>query len=89
MKFEYDKKHGRMVGVKTILLSKTEIEKLGGIVPSDRHVNPGTGYIPERDVMRVKTLASRYDVTVSKLGSPYDAGIGGFLYRFERTVKIS
>ena len=89
MKFEYDKKHGRIVGVRTTTLSKTEIEKLGGIVPSNRHVNPGTGYIPERDVMRVKTLASRYDVTVSRLGVPYDREIGGFLYRFERTVRMA
>ncbi len=87
MRFEYDRKNGRMVGVKTQYLSKSEIERLGGVIPGNRHVSPGTGYIPEHDVMRVKSLAGRYDVTVTRLAG-YDAEIGGNLFRFERTVTI-
>ena len=80
MRFEYDRKNGRMVGRKTQCLSRREIERLGGIVPDNRHVNPGTAYVPDSDIMRVKVLAGRYD--------GYDREIGGSLYRFERTITI-
>ena len=76
-----------MVGTRTSILSKSEIERLGGIVPDDRHMNPGTGYIPEKDVSRVKILANRYDIDVQRLNG-YDREIGGHLYRFERTITI-
>lgn len=87
MRFEYDRKNGRMVGRKTQCLSRREIERLGGIVPDNRHVNPGTAYVPDSDIMRVKVLAGRYDVTVTRLAG-YDREIGGSLYRFERTITI-
>ena len=87
MRFEYDRKNGRMVGVKTQNLSKSEIERLGGVIPDNRHVNPGTGYVPDSEVARVKILASRYDVTMTRLAG-YDREIGGNLYRFERTITI-
>ena len=87
MRFEYDRKNSRMVGRKTQYLSRREIERLGGIVPDNRHVNPGTAYVPDSDIMRVKVLAGRYDVTVTRLAG-YDREIGGSLYRFERTITI-
>ena len=87
MRFEYDRKNGRMVGCKTQYLSRREIERLGGIVPDNRHVNPGTAYVPDSDIVRVKMLAHRYDVEVTRLAG-YDREIGGSLYRFERTIAI-
>lgn len=87
MKFKFDPRTGRMVGSKTQSLQRHEIERLGGIVPDNRHINPGTAYIPEKDVERVKSAARRGGVEVTRLNG-YDKDIGGALYRFEKTTTF-
>lgn len=85
MKFKFDPRTGRMVGNRTQILQRHEIERLGGIVPDNRHINPGTAYIPEKDAARVKSAARRVGVDITRLNG-WDKDIGGALYRFERTI---
>lgn len=76
-----------MVGSKTQSLQRHEIERLGGVIPDNRHISPGTAYIPEKEVMRVKAAARRDGVEVTRLND-YDKDIGGGLYRFEKTTTF-
>jgi len=76
-----------MVGSKTQILQRYEIERLGGVIPDKGHTNPGTAYIPEKDVMQVKAAARRAGVDVYRLNG-YDKDIGGGLYRFEKTTTF-
>ena len=87
MKFKFDPRAGRMVGSRTQSLQRHEIERLGGVIPDNRHISPGTAYIPEKDVMRVKAAARRDGVEVTRLND-YDKDIGGGLYRFEKTTTF-
>ena len=87
MKFKFDPRAGRMVGSRTQILQRHEIERLGGVIPDNRHISPGTAYIPEKDVMRVKAAARRDGVEVTRLND-YDKDIGGGLYRFEKTTTF-
>lgn len=76
-----------MVGSKTQILQRHEIERLGGVIPDNRHINPGTAYIPEKDVVQVKSAARRVGVDVTRLNG-WDKDIGGALYRFEKTTTF-
>lgn len=87
MKFKFDPRAGRMVGSRTQILQRHEIERLGGVIPDNRHISPGTAYIPEKDVMQVKAAARRDGVEVTRLND-YDKDIGGGLYRFEKTTTF-
>ena len=87
MKFKFDPRMGRMVGSKTQILQRYEIERLGGVIPDKGHTNPGTAYIPEKDVIQVKAAARRAGVDVYRLNG-YDKDIGGGLYRFEKTTTF-
>lgn len=87
MKFKFDSRAGRMVGSKTQTLQKSDIERLGGVIPEKGHISPGTAYIPEKDVAKVKAAAQREDVEITRLNG-YDKDVGGNLYRFEKTTTF-